>query len=331
MRMLNAIVIAGGLALGVAGMNLSAAIAADEPPVNPATEAAKKAAEEAAKKAADIANAKKAEEEAAMKKAVEEAAKKAGGQAGQPGGGAAPAAVQTPPANPNAIPVPEGATVKTTDLGEGMITEDIKIGDGYEVKEGGAVVAHYHGTLKDGGKVFDSSFNRGQPASFPLSGVIQGWQKGVPGMKVGGVRRLIIPSKFGYGERGAGADIPANADLVFVIQLVDALEMDDAKVGDGEEVGPQPVCVTAYTMKDAEGKVVASATKEKPYIWIPNEMMGVSMGMNGMKVGGKRTIKIPKEMNQSDPRIAGERPQGVPLTVEVELLAVRNLVPPTKK
>ncbi len=338
MRMLNVIVIAGGLSIGLGGMTLTAAAQPPVPTAGGAADAAKKAADEAAKKAVEEATkkameeqikkttqeaAQKAADEAAVKKAIENAAKQAAGGAAQ-----APTA---PPANPNAIPVPDGAVVATKDLGEGLIAEDIKIGDGYEVKEGGAVVAHYHGTLKDGGKVFDSSFNRGQPASFPLSGVIPGWQKGVPGMKIGGVRRLIIPSKLGYGERGAGTDIPANADLVFVIQLVDALQMTDTKVGDGEEVGPQPVCVTAYSMKDADGKEVASATKEKPYIWIPNEMMGVSMGLNGMKVGGKRTIKIPKEMNQSDPRIAGDRPQGVPLTVEIELLAVRNLVPPTKK
>ncbi len=310
MRMLNAIVIAGGLAIGVVGMNIGAAMAADEPPAA-AAEAAKKAADEAAHKEAEV------------KRAIEEAAKKATAGADH--------ATPTPAANPNAIPVPDMPVLEKKELEDGLVIEELKIGDGYEVKEGGAVVAHYHGTLKDGGKVFDSSFNRGQPASFPLSGVIPGWQKGVPGMKVGGIRRLIIPAKLGYGERGAGSDIPPNSDLVFVIQLVDALQMTDTKVGDGEEVGPQPVCVTAYSMKDADGKEVAGATREKPYIWIPNEMMGVSMGMNGMKVGGKRTIKIPKEMNQSDPRIAGDRPQGVPLTVEIELLAVRNLVPPTKK
>jgi peptidylprolyl isomerase len=95
--------------------------------------------------------------------------------------------------------------VKKTELADGIIAEDMKIGEGFEIPEGGAVVCHYHGTLKEGGKKFDSSYERGEPIAFPLSGVIPGWQKGVPGMKVGGIRKLTIPSAMAYGERGAGA------------------------------------------------------------------------------------------------------------------------------
>lgn len=276
------------------------------------------------KPAAQPADAKPATEDskqAEIQKAIRDAIEKASKTA-QP----------APPApSPNAVPVPDGPVIKKIELEDGLVAEEIKIGDGYEVKPGGAVVAHYHGTLKSDGSVFDSSFQRGEPATFPLSGVIPGWQKGVPGMKIGGVRRLLIPAKLAYGERSPSDKIPANADLVFIIQLLDALQVTDEKVGDGEEVGSQPVCVTAYTMKDKDGKEIASATKDKPYIWIPNEMMGLAVGCEGMKVGGKRTIKIPSTMNQSDPRIAGSRPQQVPVTVEVELLAVRNLAPAQPK
>jgi FKBP-type peptidyl-prolyl cis-trans isomerase len=312
MRTLSTALFAAGILLAAAPLTLAQD---GKPDAKPAPEAAKQPADAAKQPAVD--DAKKAE----MEKAIREAIAKAGA-AGQPG---------TPPPSPSAVPVPEGPAIKTIQLEDGLVAEEIKIGDGYEVKPGGAVVAHYHGTLKDGGKVFDSSFQRGEPAMFPLNSVIPGWQKGVPGMKIGGVRRLLIPAKLGYGEKGAGQDIPANADLVFIIQLVDALQITDDKIGDGEEVGPQPVCVTAYTMKDADGKEIASSTKDKPYIWIPNEMMGVSVGLEGMKVGGKRTIKVPGKMNQSDPRIAGSRPQQVPVTCEVELLAVRNLAPPQPK
>jgi FKBP-type peptidyl-prolyl cis-trans isomerase len=122
---------------------------------------------------------------------------------------AAPAA----PAAPKPLPVPTGEVVKKSELEGGLIVEDLKIGDGYEVKTGGAVVAHYHGTLKaNPDKVFDSSFSRGEPVAFPLNGVIEGWGKGVPGMKVGGIRKLTIPAKMAYGERGAGNDIPPNSD-----------------------------------------------------------------------------------------------------------------------
>jgi FKBP-type peptidyl-prolyl cis-trans isomerase len=195
----------------------------------------------------------------------------------------------------------------------------------YEVKPGNSVVALYHGTRKSDGFVFDSAFDRGEPIAFPLSGVIEGWQKGVPGMRVGGVRRLTIPAAMGYGDRGAGADIPPNTDLVFVIQIVDALEITDTKVGEGEAASQSFVAVAAYTIKDEKGNIVEQATKEKPYIWIPGEFQAMTMGLEGMKVGGTRTIKVPAQMNQSAPMIETTRPSDVPVTIEVELLMVRNL------
>ena len=79
----------------------------------------------------------------------------------------------------------------------------------------------YTGWLTDGTK-FDSSLDRGQPIEFPLTGVIRGWQDGIPGMKPGGVRRLLIPPALGYGMRGAPGAIPPNATLVFEVELLDA-------------------------------------------------------------------------------------------------------------
>jgi peptidylprolyl isomerase len=97
--------------------------------------------------------------------------------------------------------------------------EDLVVGDGQEVKPGEYVTAFYHGTLLKDGKVFDSSYERGVPTPFPLTGVIQGWQKGVPGMKIGGQRRLTIPAALAYGANPPSASIPANADMVFVIEI----------------------------------------------------------------------------------------------------------------
>lgn len=244
-----------------------------------------------------------------------------------PAAASSPAATPTtPPPNPKAIPVPDMPVVKKTELEGGLIAEDLKIGEGYEVQAGGSVVAHYHGTLKEGGKVFDSSFERGEPIAFPLDGVIEGWQKGVPGMKVGGIRRLTIPSKMGYGEQGAGANIPPNSDLVFVIQLVDALRYEDVKIGDGETAELSNVSVTTYTIKGADGTVIEKADAAKPYIWIPGEYLPMASGITGMKVGGKRTITVPKEFNQANPQAPKTaRPSDVPITIEVELLNVRNL------
>lgn len=238
-----------------------------------------------------------------------------------------------PAAQPAAIPVPDGPVVKKSEIEGGIIAEDIKIGDGYEVKEGGTVLAHYHGTLKADGKVFDSSFQRGAPIAFPLSGVIQGWQKGVPGMKVGGVRRLTIPAAMAYGATGTpNGSIPPNSDLVFVIQLVDALAVEDIKVGEGETAGEQFVAVATQVIKDKDGKQLEACDTSRPYIWIPGEMVPpggqfdtMQQAICGMKVGGKRRISIPADMNVVAPTLGITRPQNVPITIELELMAVRNL------
>lgn len=102
-----------------------------------------------------------------------------------------------------------------------MIIEDIKIGAGTEAKIGNTVSVQYTGTLLDG-KKFDSSYDHGQPFSFTLGKgqVIQGWDQGVLGMKVGGKRKLTIPPSLAYGERSMGNLIPANSTLVFEIELL---------------------------------------------------------------------------------------------------------------
>jgi len=98
---------------------------------------------------------------------------------------------------------------------------DLQVGDGTEATSGNQVTVHYTGWLTDGTK-FDSSVDRGTPFAFALGGgmVIQGWDRGVAGMKVGGKRKLVIPPEMGYGARGAGAVIPPNATLVFEVELL---------------------------------------------------------------------------------------------------------------
>ena len=117
----------------------------------------------------------------------------------------------------------EGATTMSemTTTASGLKYEDIKKGDGDVALAGKTVSVHYTGWLTDG-KKFDSSKDRGQPFEFPLGGgrVIRGWDEGVQGMRVGGVRKLTIPPELGYGSRGAGGVIPPGATLVFEVELL---------------------------------------------------------------------------------------------------------------
>jgi len=104
----------------------------------------------------------------------------------------------------------------------GLETWDVKEGKGDAATIDSKVTVHYTGWLTDEKATkFDSSVDRGEPITFPLKGVIKGWQEGVPGMKPGGVRRLKIPAALAYGEKGAGDDIPPNATLVFEIELIE--------------------------------------------------------------------------------------------------------------
>lgn len=105
---------------------------------------------------------------------------------------------------------------------EGLQIEDLTVGDGAEAKAGQRVEVHYVGVAWSTGQQFDASWDRGQPFSFGLGGgqVIEGWDDGVAGMKVGGRRRLTIPPEMGYGERGAGGVIKPGETLVFVVDLL---------------------------------------------------------------------------------------------------------------
>lgn len=112
---------------------------------------------------------------------------------------------------PNFTPISQVTELQIIDTTEG--TGDV-------VPEGATITAHYTGALCKNGTIFQSSYDFGEAVTFGLDQVIAGWTQGVPGMKVGGTRRLIIPSEMAYGSVRAAANIPPNSDLVFDIDLV---------------------------------------------------------------------------------------------------------------
>lgn len=135
------------------------------------------------------------------------------GESAKLSGGAVPKGEPFPPAPPTAIG-------ETKTLTGDVKYETLKEGTGEEVKSGRVAVVHYVGTLDDG-TVFDSSRNRGTPANFTLGtgGLIKGWEYAIPGMKIGELRKIVIPPAMGYGAQEQGK-IPPNSTLTFEVELV---------------------------------------------------------------------------------------------------------------
>jgi FKBP-type peptidyl-prolyl cis-trans isomerase FkpA len=126
-----------------------------------------------------------------------------------------------PAAAPAAGEMPDLSDMQAS--GAGLDYKDVVVGTGAEATTGKQATVHYTGWLRSNGQKFDSSKDHGQPFTFTLGAgnVIQGWDKGVAGMKVGGTRILVIPPELGYGATGAGSAIPPNAVLVFQVELLD--------------------------------------------------------------------------------------------------------------
>jgi len=135
-----------------------------------------------------------------------------------------PASAAGKPCVPVADPLPTGAPAVPVKVGPPptqLIKEDLQVGTGATVGARDTVTAHYIGVSCSTGKIFDSSYSRGQPTPFALSGVIKGWTDGIPGMQVGGQRLLGIPADQGYGAQGNPPDIAPNEALWFVVEIVD--------------------------------------------------------------------------------------------------------------
>ncbi len=147
---------------------------------------------------------------------------KAAGVELAPSSGATQAAVTTTAKPPPALATKPTVTVPTGPAPTTLETKDLVTGTGATVKAGQTVTVNYVGVLYKTGKEFDSSWSRNQPFTTPLStgSVIPGWVQGIPGMKVGGRRELIIPASLAYGKTGSPPTIPPNSPLVFVVDLL---------------------------------------------------------------------------------------------------------------
>jgi len=139
-----------------------------------------------------------------------------------PSGGATQAAIPTTPTVPKDISTKPVVTVPKSCDNKQLIKQDLIAGSGKVAQAGQTVTVNYVGVLCKTGKEFDSSWKRNQPFTTALStgSVIPGWVQGIPGMKVGGRRELIIPPTLGYGKTGSPPTIPPNSTLVFVVDLL---------------------------------------------------------------------------------------------------------------
>jgi len=224
-----------------------------------------------------------------------------------------------------------------------LIKTDTQLGEGAEAQAGQSVTVHYTGWLYDEaapdnkGAKFDSSLDRNEPFDFPLGGgrVIKGWDEGVQGMKEGGSRTLVIPPQMGYGARGAGDVIPPNAKLVFEVKLLKVIrtEIIDSKIGEGAEAQAGQNVSVHYTgwlfdknaPENKGTKFDSSRDRNEPFDFPLGEghvIQGWDLGVQGMKVGGQRTLIVPPEMGYGRRGAGGVIPGNATLVFDVELLEV---------
>ncbi len=222
----------------------------------------------------------------------------------------------------------------------GLEIWDVKEGKGDAVKDGAMLKVHYTGWLTDG-EIFDSSVVRKEPFETSLDGLIKGWQQGLPGMKVGGVRRLKIPPELAYGKKEK-AKIPANSTLVFEVELLElenkamlpdltakewkklgnaGLEVWDVKEGEGEAVKDGAKVTVHYTGWLTDGKQFDSSVGGQPITFGLNQVIaGWQKGIPGMKPGGIRRLKIPSELGYGKAGAGSDIPPNATLVFEVQLI-----------
>ena len=263
------------------------------------------------------------------------------------GGGAAtpaPTAVPTVVAAPTTAAPVTSAAPKATPLvplddsklqttASGLKYADIVAGTGATPGSGDWVTVQYTATLQDG-TLIGASSQSGGPATIPLTDVamvVPGWAEGMSTMKVGGIRELVVPPALAYGDKGVGNVIPPNATLVFVVEMLGTkpapkVDMTDLVVGSGAEAKAGMSVKVDYTGTLTNGTVFGSSAGKQPVEFVLGAQQGGpgwDEGLQGMKVGGKRTLTVPPELAYGAQGNGSTIPPNAALIFEIALLDVR--------
>jgi peptidylprolyl isomerase len=253
--------------------------------------------------------------------------------------------------------IPEVTPIQTEKTPEGLIIETIKEGSGDTALKGTKAKIHYTGWLASDGKKLDSSLDRDAPFEFPLGKgrVIKGWEMGVEGMKVGGVRRLTIPPDLAYGAKGQGSLVPPDATLIFDVELLSVEEIpvgpatppdinpikswekkgvliDLIKEGSGEEIATnKKTCYIHYTgwLKETGEKFDSSVDRGKTFSFLMGfgkVIEGWEIGIDGMKKGEIRRLTIPPKRAYKDKGIKTRSGEGYLIPPEATLIFDVELV-----
>lgn len=207
----------------------------------------------------------------------------------------------------------------------GLIIEDLELGDGPAVEEESAITVRCVGRLKDGSVFFDSD-ESGGPMTFTLDQVIPGWRQGIPGMKVGGVRRLTIPPDLAYGAQGRPPQIPGNSTLTFRIELEDFVTVDvkTLRAGEGEPAGPDAVLEIRFKGMLADGTVFQE-TEEGSTASVPlggQLIPGWKIGLQGIREGEVRRLEVPHPLAFGDRGIPDKVPPRTDVVFEIECVNI---------
>jgi peptidylprolyl isomerase len=241
------------------------------------------------------------------------------------GTSATPTSAPTSTAGNTASKPPAASSDGLTTTATGLKYVDLVAGTGESPAVTDLVTVHYTGTLENG-TVFDASRQHGGPASFPLNRVIPGWTEGVSTMKIGGVRKLVIPPDLAYGVQGAGNGvIPPNATLTFIVELLEIpkVKIVDTQVGTGVAAKDGDQLTVNYTGKLQDGTVFDSSKTPFEFTLGGGQVIpGWDQGLLGMKVGGKRTLTIPPSLGYGE-QGSGPIPPNATLIFDIELISIK--------